>query len=111
MAKVVSFDQEQDILVIHKGFSKDEKFKGNIDLGDIILDVSTQKRIRGIEILNASRFFKDFRISSDVLKHLSDAQFSADIKPGRIILSIVVKSKGSELPAKVAVPLQMPVCA
>jgi len=40
--------------VIHKGYSADEKFKGNIDIGDIVLDVSTSGKIRGIEIFNAT---------------------------------------------------------
>ena len=45
----VYYDKENDILSIHKGFSSDEKFKGNIDVGKLILDVSTQGKIRGIE--------------------------------------------------------------
>ncbi len=41
MEKIITYDEENDILAIHKGFNKDEKFDGCIDVGDIILDLST----------------------------------------------------------------------
>ena len=106
--KIVSYDQNNDILVIHKGFSSDETFKGNIDIGELILDVSTAGRIRGLEIMNASHFLEELAIKTEILEHLEDARFSADIKPNSIILTIILKSKECEVPAKVAVPLETP---
>ncbi|MBW2972802.1 DUF2283 domain-containing protein [Candidatus Woesearchaeota archaeon] len=103
--KHLSYDKEQDILAIHKGFTKDEKFKGNIDAGQLILDVSTKGRIRGIEILDATGFFKDFKINKDILENLIDAKFNAKINPNGIILGINFLAKEKEIPAKVAVPL------
>ena len=110
MSKIVSYDKSSDILTIHKGFSNDEKFKGNIDVGELILDVSTQGRIRGIEIMNASEYFKEFDITEKILDNISDANFNASIKPTRIIVSILIKSKlcAEEMPAKIAVPLEVP---
>jgi len=35
----VAYDKENDILFVHKGFSIDEEFKGNIDVGSLILDI------------------------------------------------------------------------
>ena len=55
MARIISYDKENDILVAHKGFSEGERFKGNIDIGDLVLDMSTKMRVRGIEISNASK--------------------------------------------------------
>jgi len=111
MAKIVSYDKENDILSIHKGFSRDEKFKGNIDVGELILDVSTKGRIKGIEIINATKFFKDFDIGGKILENILDAQFTASLKPNRIMLGIVIKAKNikKEIPAKIAVPLETPV--
>lgn len=37
------YDKKHDILAIHKGFLR-EKFKGNLDVGDLILDISTRNR-------------------------------------------------------------------
>ena len=110
MVKIFSYDKDNDILVIHKGFSKDERFKGNIDIGDLILDVSTKGRIRGIEIINASRFLKDFDIGRKILNNIIDVKFNASIRHNSIILGISIKAKDikQEIPLKVAVPLDMP---
>ncbi len=106
--KIVSYDQNNDILVIHKGFSSDETFKGNIDIGDLVIDVSTLGRIRGLEIMNASKFFQEFTLKKEILQHLEDANFNVDIKPHSIILTIILKSKECEVPAKITVPLETP---
>ncbi len=108
MTKIVSYDKENDILSIHKGFDKDEKFKGNIDVGELVLDVSTRGRVRGIEIMNATEFFKDFDISKKILENLKDANFTASLNPHRIMLGILVKTENKEIPAKIAVPLEIP---
>lgn len=106
------FDQENDILAIHKGFSSDEKFKGNIDAGEIVFDVSTKGRIRGIEIMSASSFLKEFEISEDSLKNLSDAEFNASSNPNGIVLGLTIKTKNArkEIPAKIVIPLARPIC-
>lgn len=106
-AKLVYYDAENDIFSIHKGFSSNEKFKGNIDVGDLILDVSSRGRIRGIEIMSATQFFKEFEIGEKLLKDVIDAEFNATINPSSIIIGIVLKAKNCKkpMPAKIAVPL------
>ncbi len=111
MAKRISYDKENDILAVHKGFSSDERFKSNIDAGDLVLDVSTKGRVRGIEVMNASRFFREFGIGRDALESIEQAGFNAVVRPDSIIVSIVIKARDSdEMPAKIAVPLQAAVC-
>ncbi len=108
--KQIFYDKENDILSIHKGFSIDEKFKGNIDIGELVLDVSTRGRIKGIEIMNATSFLRDFNINQETLKNISDAEFNASIKPNSIIINILIKAKNNKhiIPAKIAVPLETP---
>jgi uncharacterized protein YuzE len=110
MEKLIYYDQENDILSIHKGFSSDEKFKGNIDAGQLVLDVSTKKRIRGIEIMNASSFFKEFNINKKKLENITDATMRISITPNGIFvgLSLKVKNTKQAIPATIAVPLDMP---
>lgn len=110
MNKIISYDRENDILCIHKGFSSNEKFKGNIDAGDFVLDVSTEGKVRGIEIMNAASFLKEFSISKKTLETLSDANFDVLMKPNSLIIGLVIKSKSGEIPAKIAVPLERPIC-
>lgn len=111
MIKAISYDKENDILFIHKGFSSDEKFKGNIDAGNFILDISTKERIRGIEIMNAAEFFKIFDIDKKALENISDAEFNAKMTPSGIIVGIILKSKHlkQQIPAKIIVPLEIPI--
>ena len=113
MGKLLSYDRENDILVIHRGFTSDEKFKGNIDVGDIVLDVSTNGKIRGIEVFNASQFLKPFVEKGNeesILNNLLDADFNTKVRPNGIIISLVIKSKNkNETPATIAVPLEKPI--
>ena len=113
MGKLLSYDKENDILVIHRGFTSDEKFKGNIDVGDIVLDVSTNGKIRGIEVFNASQFLKPFvekGKEEGILGSIIDADFNTKIKPNGIIISLVIKSKNkTDIPATIAVPLEKPI--
>ena len=110
MAKMLFYDKENDIFSVHKGFSANEKFKGNIDAGDLILDVSTKGKIRGIEVLNATKFFKEFDIDEEKLENITEADFDASIKPNGVFIGIAIKSKNHrEMQAKIAVPLEEPV--
>ncbi len=109
MTKIVAYDREHDILVVHKGFASTERFKANIDVGDLILDVSNKGRIRGIEILEASAFFKEFNIPTSLLASLVDADFHAQLKPNLIQLRLHLRTKTveREIPAKIRVPFDL----
>ncbi len=111
MNKLIFYDKENDILAIHKGFSDDEKFKGNIDIGDIILDVSTKGKIKGIELINTTSLFEELEISKEILKNITKADFKIQINPNRIIITILIKAKNAKqkIPAKIAVPLEVPI--
>ncbi len=104
--KTISYDRENDILFLHKGFSEREKFKGNMDIGNLILDVSTTGRIRGIEIIEASEFLKEFKIGQSILQNIKDAEFETKTTPTSITIGLTLKTKNQEIPAKIAVPLQ-----
>ncbi len=107
--KLLFYDKNNDILAIHKGFSADEKFKGNIDAGQLVLDVSTKGRVVGIEIMHATEFFALFTIGRDILENLEDAKFTVTINPNGIVLGISfkVRNREEEIPAKIAVPLEV----
>jgi len=90
---------------LHKGFLRDEKFKGNLDIGNLILDISTKNRICGIEILNATKYLKDFRVDKKMLSNLKEAQFNANKNINSISLSLLLKSSVKTIPAKIAIPL------
>ncbi len=113
MTETFYYDKENDILAIHKGFSDDEKFKGNIDIGNLVLDVSTRGRIRGIEIINLTRFIKTFAgitIDKNLLNKINSANFTATMNPNGVMLGIILKpqNKEEEIRTNIAVPLEVP---
>ena len=105
MMKTLSYDKEHDILALHKGFAKEESFKTNIDAGDLVLDVSTKGRVRGLEVMNASLFFKEFGITKRLLRSLTDADFSVRTRQNGVMLGLLLKTEEQEVPAKISVPM------
>ncbi len=103
----MSYDLENDILAVHKGFQEDERFKGNLEAGDFILDISTRHRVRGIEILNVREFLKEFEIPQQI----SEADFTAKVSPNGIIITLILKGENKVVPAKITVPLSQPLNA
>lgn len=103
MVEYFNYEKENDILAMHKGFYTDERFKGNVDIGDLILDVSSKGRIVGIEILNASKFLKEFNLK---LNDIKTADFKTAIKHNNILISLILKFDERIEPIKIAVPLQ-----
>jgi uncharacterized protein YuzE len=105
VGKKISYDPENDILAIHKGFLKDEKFKSNIDTGGLVIDMSTKGRVKGIEIMNATRFLKGFDIGKETLTGLTDADFEANAGKDSIMISLMLKAKDSKATAKIAIAM------
>lgn len=106
MEKIVSYDQVNDILFVHNGYKKEEKFKGNIDIGDFILDISSKGNVRGIEILNASENLKQFKITKNILLNLKDANLIVEVSKSGVIIVLKFISFEKELPFTLAVPLE-----
>lgn len=108
MTKTIDYDEIEDILFIHEGFKPDEKFKGNIDLGNIIFDLSTNGRIVGVEIINASEFFKEFKLSVKDLKNIEQASIKSLVKKDSLIVFLALKTNKAETRIPIAAPLAVP---
>ena len=70
------YDYENDSLFIYNSTSKS---KGSVEIDDLIIDYSSNKEISGVELLNASRFFKEVTLeghslSKEMLKEIIDFQ-------------------------------------
>ena len=111
MTKRFCYHHREDIFAIHNGFSTDEVFKGNLLIGDLVLDVSTKGRVRGIELLNATAFFSDFGIAEETLQHLTNAELKTLEKDGGFFLTIILRTSNDSfsIPVKIAVPLEAPI--
>ena len=102
--KIISYDSSSDILFIHNGYGLDEKFKGNFDVGDIVLDVSNKGKVKGIEFMNASEYLK---LNSDLLSHLTDFEFHVDQYKNRIGITLVLIADQIKKEKDIIVPLAM----
>ena len=112
-----NYDEKNDIFTIHKGFTDNETFDGNIDTGNIIFDVSTKGRIRGVEIMDATRFFnQSYKLSPTNIKEiqkrlqvLNKADFKAQATPNGMIITLFTQTKKLTkiVPTKIALPLEM----
>jgi uncharacterized protein YuzE len=104
MKKHFSYEPRYDILAVHNGFVPGEKFETNAVIGDIVLDISTKGKIVGVEILNATSFLKEF-VSEGFLGDLYDADLDVSQGENSVTLSLILKTKEQQVPAKIAVPL------
>ncbi len=105
----INYDKNEDVLLVHEGFKPDETFKGNIDLGDIILDLSTNGRVVGIEIMNASEFFNELGFNKELLSNITDAKIKATITKGSLIVFLELNSNNVSTKAQIAAPLAITV--
>ena len=65
----IDYDFEEDILSVFKS----DNVQDSIRMGGIILDFDHNRRICGVEIMDAVEFFKDYGVSKEDLKSISKA--------------------------------------
>ena len=108
MSKRFDYAKEHDIFAVHNGFQEGDKFFGNEMIGDLVLDVSTQKRIVGIEVLNASQYLEKFGVDEEILSNLIDVDLTATLHSDGATVTLVLKTKKATIPIKIAVQLETP---
>lgn len=96
------YDEQNDILVVHNGFSSDESFETNMMYGDLIVDISTKGVIKGIELWNASEFLKSFGLTPLMLESLNAVELKT--KDQLVELSFIIKNHELPILVKVALP-------
>lgn len=78
------YNKTEDILVVGK-HKKYRKVKASIDMGEVLLDVSTRGSIIGIEILNAST---NIGISKESLLKIKDVSFNVRCCPDFTVVQV-----------------------
>lgn len=104
----MSYDEKNDIFVLQKDFTKDETFKGNLDAGDLVLDISSKGNIRGIEIINATHFLREFGITPEMMRSASKGNFTAQVRTNGITICITLMADQQIHPAIIVVPQEIP---
>ena len=101
-----SYDKENDDLFL---FISKSKSRGSVELGDMVLDFNNKKELVGLQIMNASKLFKD--ILSDnvngiksVLRNLKECKIDAKLKRNIMIIKIFLVSEKREIAPVMQVP-------
>jgi uncharacterized protein YuzE len=99
------YDAENDSLFIYKK----SKIKGSVDIGDIIVDISIDGKVIGIEMLNASEMLKNLGIKSpkEILNNIKSVSIRAIYKTDSITVYYSIISKAKEVSSSIAVPVQI----
>lgn len=71
----IDYDPESDSLYIYKG---KENVKSSIDIGNVIIDISFDRKAVGIEILDAT---KAFELRKKELKNIKKANIRTILRP------------------------------
>lgn len=61
----INYNEEDDLFFIHK----EGKVKGNLTLGNFVIDMTSQGNVIGIEVLDALETLKSFNITKEILKN------------------------------------------
>lgn len=98
------YDPENDSLFIYKK----SKIKGSVDVGDIIIDMSVDGKVKGIELLNASSLLRNIGVKApkSMLKNIKSVKVWAVYKPDSIMVYYSIVSGKREVSSSVAVPVQ-----
>ncbi len=90
------YDYDNDNLFMYSGKSKSS---GSVEIDDVIVDFNSKKEIVGLELLDASKFFKDLDKSLKLTKkRLSDiSECKVEVLPRKsfymLKLHLVIDSK------------------
>lgn len=90
----VSYDEEEDILSL----LNTENVNESLQIGDIVIDLDTQFRIVGIEIFNATKFFKSANVSKEFLSDIKKARLRVHYGNNWASMIIILHSGTTEQP-------------
>jgi uncharacterized protein YuzE len=98
------YDSENDSLFVYRK----AKIRGSIDIGYFVIDISSEGRVIGVEILNVSKVLKNLGIGSpkEFMNNIKNAGFRAVYQPDSIIVYFMILSKVRQVTSSIAVPVK-----
>ncbi len=93
------YDSESDSLFLYDPKSKS---KSSIEIDDLVIDFNVRKEVSGIELLNASTFFKSIKIknnfiSKEILKTITSSKVKITSKENFIVLVFMLEFKSKDI--------------
>src|SRR3989344_5441935 len=101
------YDPENDSLFI---YNSESKSSSSVEIDDLIIDYNSNKEISGLELLNASQFFKDINLegqplSKALLKEIVDCRLEIIPKNNFVVLKFLLVFKANKI---VTTPIMIP---
>tara|TARA_Y100000310_G_scaffold289971_1_gene316796 strand:+ start:2968 stop:3330 length:363 start_codon:yes stop_codon:yes gene_type:complete len=102
------YDFENDDLFL---YDPNSKSKASIEIDDLIIDYNKNKEVSGIELLNASSFFKvlssaDFLVDKEILKSIQDCKVEIIPKSNFFMIKFILSFKSKKtITTPVIVPI------
>ena len=101
------YDYENDSFFV---YSPDSKSKASIELDDLIIDYTAKKEVSAIELLNASKFFKNLlpdqqELSKETLRNVADCNVEIIPKNNFFLIKFTFTLKSKE---KITAPILVP---
>lgn len=98
--KTIDYDMDNDILFLSNG----EKVKSSLDVGDFILDVSSDNFICGIEIMDAS---ENLGIAKEFLNQVQNIKMSVTYKTNHVFVLLMMTFKREGQIVNIPIPLTL----
>ena len=101
------YDRENDDLFLYSGKNKS---KASIEIGNIILDFDKNRKLSGIEIMNATRFLNSLiteeriSITKDLLSNLVACRVDSRSQDNLLLIRIVLLMKHKKIPLNLSIP-------
>jgi len=89
-----AYDQIMDSLLVFAKTAKD-KVKGSVIVGNLVLDMTDDGRIVGIEIKKATEFFKEMDITK-APEEVESAHIDVNYKKDGVVLFLLLKYKNEK---------------
>jgi hypothetical protein len=101
------YDLENNSLFMYDPKSKT---KASVEIEDMVIDYNSKMQISGVELLNATQFFKDLsfektKITKKLLKEIIDCKVEIISKSNYYILKLVLSFESNK---QIAAPLLIP---
>ena len=98
--KTIDYDLDNDILFLSNG----EKVKSSLDVGDFILDVSSDNLSCGIEIMDAS---ENLGIAKEFLNQVQNIKMSVNYKTNNVLVLLMMTFKREGQIVNIPIPLTL----
>ena len=100
--KNFDYDDFSDSLIISRKKSG-EKIQGSAEIGDLILDFTSNGKIVNVEIRHISKFLEMMKLNANILNELSGANLIIKPQKNAVSIFIVLKTPVLEQPIPLAI--------